>query len=194
MNRARTSAAGADRRLRLLLPLRHQNSPPRRPTLGSAYTLAGRTDEALPLLEQAAARRRSHQGLRVAYLGEAYLLAGRREDALRCARQALALSRDLSEQGHEAWALRLLGQVHAQGDPPKAEQGEAAFGQAMALAQELGMRPLLARCHLGLGTLYRRIGKPQQAREHLTTAATMLHEMDMGFWLAEAEAEIKKLD
>jgi hypothetical protein len=39
------------------------------------------------------------------------------------------------------------------------------------LAEPHGIRPLIAHCHLGLGKLYRRTGKLEQAREHLTTAA-----------------------
>jgi len=61
----------------------------------------------------------------------------------------------------------------------------------MTLAKELGMRPLVAHCHLGLGTLYRRTAKNQEAREHLTTATTMYREMDMRFWLEQAEAEMR---
>ena len=63
----------------------------------------------------------------------------------------------------------------------------------MALAEELGMRPLVAHCHLGLGKLYRRTGQQEQAQEHLTTATTMYREMDMRFWLEQAEAETKEL-
>ncbi len=58
----------------------------------------------------------------------------------------------------------------------------------MALAGELGMCPLLAHCHLGLGKLYLRIGKRQEAQDHLATAATMYREMDMRFWLKQAES------
>jgi hypothetical protein len=57
------------------------------------------------------------------------------------------------------------------------------------MAEELGMRPLVAHCHLGLGTLYRRIGRDEEARVELTTAAEMYRAMDMQFWLARAEAE-----
>jgi hypothetical protein len=63
----------------------------------------------------------------------------------------------------------------------------------VTLAEELGMRPLLAHCHLGLGKLYQRIGSREQAHEHLTTATTMYREMDMGFWLEKAEAEMREL-
>jgi hypothetical protein len=52
------------------------------------------------------------------------------------------------------------------------------------------MRPLIAHCHLGLGKLYRRMGKRELAREHLTAATTMYREMDMRFGLEQAEGEI----
>jgi len=55
------------------------------------------------------------------------------------------------------------------------------------------MRPLVAHCHLGLGKLHRRTGNRQQAQEHLTTAATMYREMDMRFWLEEAEAQNERV-
>jgi hypothetical protein len=55
------------------------------------------------------------------------------------------------------------------------------------------MRPLVAHCHLGLGKLYGRTGKLHEAHEHLTTATTMYRGMDMGFWLEQAEAEVKLL-
>ena len=63
----------------------------------------------------------------------------------------------------------------------------------MALAEELGMRPLLAHCHAGLAKLYRRTGKPQQSDEHLATATAMYREMEMRFWLERTETEIRML-
>jgi Tetratricopeptide repeat len=71
------------------------------------------------------------------------------------------------------------------------ERAEAAYVEAMARAEELGMRPLVAHCHLGLGKLYNRTDKREQAREHLTTAMTMYREMGMTYWLEKAEAELK---
>jgi hypothetical protein len=55
------------------------------------------------------------------------------------------------------------------------------------------MRPLVGHCHLGLGKLYRRTGKREEAQEHLTTATTMYREMDMRFWLEEAAVETAAL-
>ena len=74
-----------------------------------------------------------------------------------------------------------------------AEAAEAHYRAAMELAHELGMRPLVAHCHLGLGKLYHRTGKREQAREHLTTATSMYREMDMTYWLEKATAEIRDL-
>jgi len=69
----------------------------------------------------------------------------------------------------------------------------AHYRQALALAEELGLRPLVAHCHLGLGKLNRRTGKREQAREHLTTATTMYGEIGMPFWLEQADAEMQEL-
>jgi hypothetical protein len=65
--------------------------------------------------------------------------------------------------------------------------------EALALAGPLGMRPLVAHCHLGLGKLYRRTDKREQAQEHLATATTMYREMGMTYWLEKAEAEATNL-
>jgi len=56
-----------------------------------------------------------------------------------------------------------------------------------------GHRPALADCHLGLGRLYLRIGRRHEAGEHLRIGRQMYREMDMRFWLEQAEAEMKEL-
>ena len=76
---------------------------------------------------------------------------------------------------------------------PDSEVAGRYYHEALALGTDLGMRPLVAHCHLGLGKLYRRIGKREQVQEHLTTAATMYREMDMRFWLEKADTELKEL-
>ncbi len=85
--------------------------------------------------------------------------------------------------------LRLLGEIAVHRDPPDAEAAERHYREALARAEELGMRPLVAHCHLGLGKLYSRTGERANARQQLTTAATMYREMEMASWLARAEAE-----
>ncbi len=72
-------------------------------------------------------------------------------------------------------------------------EAEDYYHQALALAEELGTRPPMAQCHLGPGRLYRRIDNPEQAKRHLTTAISMIRAMQMGLWLEQAEAELKRL-
>jgi hypothetical protein len=130
---------------------------------------------------------------RVGALGGAYLLDGRLADATRIAQDGLAAARQRGERGAEGHTLRLLGDIAAHPDRFEADAAQAHYRQALALAEELGLRPLLAHCHLGLGRLSRRAGARQQARAHLTTSATMFGETDMRYWRAQAEAELKEL-
>ena len=74
--------------------------------------------------------------------------------------------------------------------PRRVEQAEAHYRQALALAEELGMRPLQAHCHRGLGTLYATTGQREQARAELSTAIELYRAMDMTFWLPQAEAAL----
>jgi hypothetical protein len=57
----------------------------------------------------------------------------------------------------------------------------------------IGIRPLVAHCHLGLGKLSRRTGQREQAQEHLTTATTMYRKMGMTYWLEQAETVLAEL-
>jgi len=162
-------------------------------SLGYAYALSGRMGDALPLLERAMARERGYYRRRLAYLSEAYLREGRFEEAIRLAQQFFQRSHDRKERGYEAWALRLLGEIASHRDPPEVEKAEDHYHQALALAAELGMRPLVAQIHLELGGLYRRTGERAKAREHLTIASGLFREMEMRFWLERSEAELKAL-
>jgi class 3 adenylate cyclase/tetratricopeptide (TPR) repeat protein len=166
--------------------------------VGYTYALAGRVVEALPLLEQAvqqaaSMRLTASQSLWIAYLSEAYLLAGRMDEAMAQALRALELSSEHKERGHQAWVCRLLGEIAAREDPLGIGKAEAHYRQALALAEELGMRPLIAHCNVGLGRLYRCAGERQKAEEILTTGVSMMREMEMGLWLEKAEAELKEL-
>ena len=116
------------------------------------------------------------------------LLDGRLADATRIAEDALAEARQFGERGVEGQLLRLLGDMAAHPDRVAVDTAEVHYGQALALAEELGLRPLMAHRHLGLGLLYQRAGRRQRARDHLTVATTMFREMDMRFWLEQAEA------
>jgi tetratricopeptide (TPR) repeat protein len=127
-------------------------------------------------------------------LGEAQMLAGHLEEAQTLAERALALTREYQERGNEAYALSLLGDIAARCDPPENEQAEASYRQALALADVLGMRPLQAHCHRGLGTLYARTDQREQARAELATAIEMYQTMEMMFWLPEAEAALAQVE
>jgi len=167
------------------------------PSLGSAYALCGRVAEALPVLEQAAAQEVT-SGLffqtltTTTALGSGYLLAGRMDEAVGLTSRAAELAAERGFRASHARALWLLGEIGARRDPPEVAQAEDHYRRALALADELGMRPLAAHCHLGLGKLYRGTADGAKAREPLTTAATMYREMEMRFWLAQAEAALRE--
>jgi tetratricopeptide (TPR) repeat protein len=168
------------------------------PILGYAYAHCGRLAEALRLLEQgvevASSSFVATQSFGTRHLSEAYLLTGRRGEARGLAERALALAEEHGQRGDEAWALWLLGEIAAQADPPDVKQAETYYRQALTLADELGMRPLVAHCHLGLGTLDHKIGRVEQAPAELATAAEMYRAMEMTFWLATAEAALAQVN
>jgi class 3 adenylate cyclase/tetratricopeptide (TPR) repeat protein len=167
--------------------------------LGAAYTLVGRVADAVPLLTQvgeqvtAMARVDNQQHCRL-FLGEAQMLAGHLEEAQALAERVLAHAHAHQERGHQAYALRLLGAMATQREPSEHGQAEAHYQQALALAEALGMRPLLAHCHRGLGTLYAATGQRQQARAALSTAIEMYRAMAMTFWLPQAETALAQME
>ena len=154
--------------------------------------LLGRLKDALPLIEDSVNQATSmdlmeSQSLRISLLGEVHLLAGRNDKALDCAHSALNLTRDNGERGHEAWALRLLGEVHSHPDALDAEKAQDHYRKALSLAEELRMRPLIAHCHKELGSLYQKIGREEEACAMLTQAAEMYRAMEMIFFLNQVE-------
>jgi tetratricopeptide (TPR) repeat protein len=190
-------------------PLEHAIAVARAGSLGlfmpdlvaaSAWVLAhlGETDEALAqtregeqLLERHAATGLvGRLGSGYHALGRACLQLGQHDEARRLTGRALAFSP--RHQGFAADALHLLGDVATQPERFDPERGELNYRHALALAEPRGMRPLVAHCHLGLGKLYRRTDKREQAEEHLATATAMYREMGMTYWLEQAEAEMRR--
>jgi tetratricopeptide (TPR) repeat protein len=191
------------------------------PSLGHAYALAGRVEEAISLLhdsmDQAATAGMLYaQPLRIAWLADAYRRAGKLVDARELARRALDMARGQRERGHEVWVLGILADIAsyaasypesaAHADPAAhedsaaadfaahadftaADEAEAIYREALALAESLGMRPRLAVGQLGLGRLLRRTGRLNEAVEHLSVAVDFFRAMEMPWWLAQAEAE-----
>ena len=167
--------------------------------LGAAYNLAGRSADAIPLVTQAIEQTTTvdmvgHQAPCSLALGEAHLLAGHLEEAQALAERALALTRAHQERGNQAYALRLLGDIAAHRAPPDVNEAAAHYRQALALADELGMRPLVAHCHLDLGKLSTKIGRRAEAHAALSTAVELYRAMDMTFWLPQAEAVLAQVD
>src|SRR5437867_39392 len=159
--------------------------------LGAAYTYAGRVDDALPLLEQAVERAaamklRANQSLRLARLAEAHVRVGRPESAFPVAVQALDLAQEHRERGHEAHIVRLLAAIEMEREAPTLDRAEEGYRKALTLAEQLGMRPLQAHCHLGLGRLYQRRGDGEAAAA-VATARDLFRSMGMTFWLRDAE-------
>jgi tetratricopeptide (TPR) repeat protein len=170
-------------------------------SLGVAYALAGRVAEALPLLDQVLERvafGRSvifhRRAVVLTELSEALLLVGRVDEASALAERLRELSRTHTGRGYQAHACRLLGEVARRREPPDVDQAVSHYRQALALAEELGMRPLQAHCRLGLGTVYAQTGQRAQAQAELSAAIDLYHAMDMTFWLPQAEAVLAQVE
>ena len=163
--------------------------------LGYAYALSGRLAEARRILEDVLqnATTMSSMGvgraLELVWLGDTHLLDGRLDDALACAQRAISIAQGHHERAHEAWGLRLLGDIAAADTSAGERTSDERYTAALALARDLGMRPLVAHCHLGLGMVSRRAGKHEDSQAHLDTATMMYREMDMPFWLQKAQAQ-----
>ena len=163
-------------------------------SLGYAYCLADRVDEAISLLEEtereaSAMHRLGGHAMILVRLGEAYLRGARIADAERCGRQALLLSRKHGEHGHEAHALRLLAELGLS-DPSPNDETEANFIRALRTAEELDLRPLAAHCHIGLWKCYLQVGQQASAESHFNMALTLFREVGMQLWLEQARSEL----
>jgi tetratricopeptide (TPR) repeat protein len=166
--------------------------------LGSAYTLDRHIADAIPLLTQAMEQTSAlgsvaFQALCHLSLGETQMLADRMEEAHALAERALTLACEHQERGNQAYTLCLLGDIARRRNPPEFPQTETHYQQALNLAIELGMCPLQAHCHRGLGTLYRQTGQSEQARAELSKAIDMYREMEMTFWLPQAEVALTQV-
>ena len=125
---------------------------------------------------------------------ESYLRVGFVKEAHRLAQRALADTREHKMRGWEARALWLLGEIARHSNPPDMAPATTYYQQALALAETLGMRPLQAHCHLGLGTLYATTGQREPARTALAAAIALYCAMDMVFWLPQAEAVLAHIE
>jgi tetratricopeptide (TPR) repeat protein len=116
------------------------------------------------------------------------------DEASALAERLLKLSHTHTGRGYQAHAYRLLGEVARRREPPDIDQAATHYRQALAVAEELGMRPLQAHCHLGLGTVYAKMGQHEQARAEFSAAMALYRAMDMAFWLPETEAALAEVE
>ncbi len=161
-----------------------------------AWALAqlGEQDEALAQLDESEqfARTLAEGGLS-GYLGWAYFSMGRASMALGMADRARGYAHRVIESsphhlGYAAHALHLLGDIAAQPGGVDPAGAEPYYREALALADARGIRPIIAHCRRGLGNLYRRTGRSAEAAELLASAVAMYRELDMAYWLADADA------
>jgi class 3 adenylate cyclase/tetratricopeptide (TPR) repeat protein len=164
--------------------------------VGSALSHSGRASDGLPYLERAvnvheATGYKLYLTLMYRLWAEGLLLGGEPGPATEKAEHALSLARAFGERGEEAQTLLLLADIATR----RGEMNEATklYTSTSTFAAELGMRPLVAHCALGVGRLYRCAGKREPATEHLTTATGMYRDMGMTYWLEKAEAEMRQL-
>lgn len=167
--------------------------------LGLAYALCGRATDALATVEEGEAQAPPIRififdtSTATAAPGTVYLLAGRTEEAAELASRAAELAAERGFRGSEARIAHLLAEICARRDPPDLVRADDRYRWALALAEELGMRPLAAQCHLGLGALYRQTRRTDEARAELTAAIELYSAMKMPFWLPCAEAQLGEL-
>ena len=140
------------------------------------------------------ARARSWSCLPVAGSARSVVWRDTAQEAWQHARQALDLARQQKARGYEAHALHQLGIVYAHADPPDIAQAETHYQQALALADELGMRPLAGPLPPRPRHAVRQTGQREQARAALTTAIDLYRAMDMTFWLPQAEAALAQVE
>ena len=162
--------------------------------LGRAYTLSNRAADAIAILNQAidtaaAMQLMVDQPIRLVHLGEAYLHTGWTERATSIAHLALRSAQDYNQRGAGAWTQWLLGEIHSRAG--SLETAEAHYEKAMAVASELGMAPLVAHCHLGLGRSYGRAKRGEPAHDHLARAADLYRSLEMPFWIRETEGTLE---
>jgi class 3 adenylate cyclase/tetratricopeptide (TPR) repeat protein len=172
--------------------------PPIAADLGLAWARCGDIPKGLMHLHDAvdsakSMGRLSRLPLLIVKCGETHLVAGEPRDALLLAEDALRLAREQSERGNEVYARHLLGEINAHDRARPVADAETYFHDALRLADELGMRPLAARCHAGLATLYLRAGRRELAQPHAASARAMFREMAMRFWLDKLDCDIAAL-
>jgi class 3 adenylate cyclase/tetratricopeptide (TPR) repeat protein len=152
--------------------------------LGATYASSGRAADAIALLKDAiddaaAMRLMINQPARLAALGRAYLEAGNYASAMDHAAGAEVLALEQREPGPQAVALLLMGEIAMRAGGESAAHARDRMTRALSLAMELGMRPLAAHCHRGLGRLAMSASEPRAGDDELKAASELYSELGM---------------
>ena len=155
--------------------------------LGRTHALRGHGHEALGLVSAAVRDAASHQllsqhSLRLAYLAEVQLDTGQELEAKQTATQALELAVARGESGFRVAALRAIARVAARRGGPDLDAAEGYLREALALGQDLGMRPAVAHCHGDLAVVSRRAGRSEEAAGHQRAAEALYRDLDTPGW------------
>ena len=153
-------------------------------SLGYTYVLAGRPAEGIALLTKALGFSRASkftygEAWSSAYLGFAKLLDNRYEGMLDHARSVLELARKYKYRAIEADAFRLLAEIYRSGAAPDQEEAERHYLQASEICLELGLRPELARCEIGLGQTLMQSGRQAEAERLFDSASQLCRSMGL---------------
>ena len=164
--------------------------------LGTCLLALDRKDDGLALLRDGVRRAESlgvmaYLARWTLHLAEGLLLTGDVAAARVTADRAMALALAHGERAHEAMAWRVLADVAAR--EASFDAARQAYEQTLALSEELGLRPQLARAHFDLGRLQRRLGHLRDAEDHLARAIVLFADMGMRSWLEMSQPELKAL-
>jgi tetratricopeptide (TPR) repeat protein len=166
--------------------------------LGEAYALDGRHEAATAQVERSVETLTTMRYIPAlpsawAGLGEVHLIAGRLAEALAAAESAAAICEQHGQHATHAAVLRLLGDVHAASGPSHWDGGAAAYHRAVVMTDRLGLRPLAARCHLGLGRLWAQRGDPEGAARELLVATDIAQAIGLESLAATARSVRRSL-
>ena len=162
-------------------------------SLGYTYLLTGRPDDALPILEEAVKPQNLDSSILssvypMTALSEAFRLNGQLAKAFETAEEALRIFRKTEERCFGAWTLLVMAKIQSEYGSDQIEQAKQTYCQAIELAENLKMRPLLAHCSLELGQFYTRNGENEKARSELMKASDLFRSLGMRLWQPKVDA------
>jgi tetratricopeptide (TPR) repeat protein len=164
-------------------------------SLGYAYLVADEPMRALAVVEEGTKPGNLEGGVWTVHpltvLGDTYRAVGDFALAAETLSNALSLAEEGEERGFESWAMLVMARISF--DAGLYGEAEKRYRLTLEQASTLSMRPLVAHCHEGLGRLYLRTRRNEEAHTELAAALEMFRSMNMGFWLQKAESAYAKM-